>query len=496
MFKRRVSSKDSSMRASMLASFHKKTAGMTKEQKVAFFKESFGGNKGKSLIERRTSSMLEEETSDEMIERLEKDLATLSARCARLEAQNILVSVQQLDIAARTIAMTLSLITLYYYLRLILWFVDKGAPLLACHYGIEFPPYSWWFIKIIFGCCPYLYNRLTYGVTHRRFEVFAVAFIVIARTRLARWRERTFMTENRTDMANFGEDCNEDAIWDANYEVSARFLYVSILRLKGLWTKSAQYLSSRADFMPAPYVRELKRLQDEAPATEWKDIKLPKKIMQQLTDIDESPLASASIGQVHVARVKATGEKVVIKVQHPSSQTLMTDDFWSLKVIARIVAWLEPEYTFFEILMLEWAKEAKKELDFKSEASNLVAAQKSIDALFETTDLVYTNPTSANPNPVPFQVEIPRPIMDLTSRCYLVMSFCEGRRVDEFETLEQQGIPRDAVMDAVAQTFSHMMYVSDIFNGDPHPGKQYIFLLILYLAGEFRDSLLRTSCYR
>lgn len=415
-----------------------------------------------------------EETSEETIERLQKDITTLSSRCACLEAQNILVSVQQLDVAAKSIAWTLSVVSLYFYLRFVFWSVDKVPALLEEHYGLTYPSFVWWIVKIALSVYPYLYNRMTYGVTHRRFEVFAVAFIVISRTRLARWRERTFMTGERSDVPGFGEDTNENAIWDANYEISARFLYVSILRLKGLWTKSAQYLSSRADFMPAAYVRELKRLQDEAPATEWKDIQLPRKVLNQLTDINPEPLASASIGQVHVARVKATGEQVVIKVQHPSSRTLMTDDFWSLKVIARIVAWMEPEYTFFEILMKEWAKEAQHELNFMTEADNLVEAQRSIDALFEKTAVIHTNTTSSISKPVPFQVEIPRPIMELTTRDFLVMSFCEGTRVDDFDMMDQQGIARDSVMDAVAQTFAHMMYVSDIFNGDPHPGNLFL----------------------
>jgi aarF domain-containing kinase len=417
------------------------------------------------------------ESPEEMIERLHKNIATLSSRCARLEAQNILIPVQQLDIAARATALTLSLVSLYLYARLVFYAVDKLFPLVLQKLGRQ-PGLILWVIKLSLSVYPYMYNRMTYGITHRRFEVFTIAFIVIARTRLARWRERIFATDPSSSSGNvssvYGEDCSEDAIWDANYEISARFLYVSILRLKGLWTKTAQYLSSRADFMPVAYVRELKRLQDEAPATDWKDIRLPRKLLEQLTDINPVPIASASIGQVHVARLKLTGEKVVIKVQHPSASTLMMDDFWSLKVIARIVAWMDKEYEFFEILMNEWAKEARHELDFISEANNLLAAKKSIDVMFHKRDVVYTNITAAIPKPVPFQVEIPRPLMHLTSKHYLVMHFCEGGRVDDFDLMEQQGIARDAVMDAVSQTFAHMMYVSDIFNGDPHPGNVFL----------------------
>ena len=435
-----------------------------------------------------------------LVEKLKTDVSTLSQRCSALEAQNILVSVQVLDLTAQGIAWVCSLLSTYIYAKAVFAILDKlygsinnnstttttttsindTASFLLT---VALHPYSWLVLKTVLCTLPYLYNHYTYNSVHRRFQVFAVAFIVVARMRLCRWREKHFLTPDRnhddddTPVPAYGLDTSNDAIWEANYEVSARFLYVSILRLKGLWTKSAQYLSSRADFMPASYVRELKRLQDEAPTTPWKEVErlLPAKALAALEDIEETPLASASIGQVHTARVKKTGEKVVLKVQHPHTQTLIPDDFWSLHVIARIVSWMEPEYEFFEILMREWAKEAVKELDFTAEAANLKAAQKSIDLLLPTsTSVLYTHKTDTNPRETPFQVEIPVPMDELSSDKILVMNFCEGTRVDDFASLDQWGIARSDVIDAVAQTFAHMMYRTDIFNGDPHPGNLMI----------------------
>ena len=129
------------------------------------------------------------------------------------------------------------------------------------------------------------------------------------------------------------QNITEDDIWEANYEVSARFLYVSILRLQGLWTKSAQFLSSRADFMPAAYVRELSRLQDSAKATPWDQVVIPPWITSSLTQLNTTPLASASIGQVHTASwTNNDGQSVhvVVEVQHPHARPLLTDDFRSL----------------------------------------------------------------------------------------------------------------------------------------------------------------------
>lgn len=156
-----------------------------------------------------------------------------------------------------------------------------------------------------------------------------------------------------------------------------------------------------------------------------------------------------------MAFLKKTNEKVVIKCQHPHALTLLSDDFVSLRIIARIVSILEPEYKFFEILMNEWAVEARKELDFRIEVDNLESANRSVQKMN----------VQVTTNGVPFSVEIPEPIRELSSKCVMVMSFCEGKRVDDLQQIERCNVSRECVMDAVAQTFAHMMYGTDIFNG-------------------------------
>ncbi|KAL7556508.1 hypothetical protein ACA910_000971 [Epithemia clementina (nom. ined.)] len=435
----------------------------------------------------------------ERIAWLEKQVDTLNTKCGSLEAQNILVSVQKLDLFARGLAWLASLSVLYLWWHLVFFITgllyDRVFPVSGLLFYILLKV----LLRGVLLVVPYFYNELTHGSAHRRFQVFAIAFIVIARVRLCRWREKLFIKNtggngetntadddairtSSSDKENksmsdavpvYGESITEDTMWEANYEISARFLYVSILRLKGLWTKTAQYLSSRADFMPVSYVRELKRLQDETKATPWEEIQrmIPASVLDALEDVDKTPLASASIGQVHTATFKKTGEKVVIKVQHPHARSLILDDFWSLGVILRVVSWMEPDYEFMEILMKEWAKEAKKELDFTIEAQNLKDAQASIQQLWKTPDsVVYTSGL----NGVPFQAEIPTPLDDLSNDQILVMSFCAGVRVDTFEKLDGWGLSRRAVMDGVAQVFAHMMYTTTIFNGDPHPGNLFV----------------------
>jgi len=420
---------------------------------------------------------------------LEKDVELLATKCSRLEAQNILVSAQQLDIVARLFAILLSGLSLRFYWTSLCWI----SSYLSWHsYVVVALKYSLLLV-------PLVHHRLTHGLVHRRFEVFSVFLIIMVRIKLVRWRALTFASSGSTSsstsdntvvVSQFGENLDEDAIWEANYDVSAQFLYISILRLRGLWTKSAQYISSRADFMPVAYVRELKKLQDEAPATEWKDIQATlataPHLMDQVTDIAETPIASASIGQVHIAKLRKTGEKVVIKVQHPQARPLLTDDFRSLLIMAWIVTLLEPEYAFFEILMREWATEARKELEFLTEATNLRSAGLSIQQMMRTfgnNGVLFTNHSDAHPKGVPFQVEIPRPYLELCTQNVLVMTFSEGVRMDCFDKIDEWKIPKLAMMDAMGQAFANLMYtsfeeddgsISSIFSGDPHVGNQLI----------------------
>jgi hypothetical protein len=152
-----------------------------------------------------------------------------------------------------------------------------------------------WVIKLSLSVYPYMYNRMTYGITHRRFEVFTIAFIVIARTRLARWRERIFATD---PSSSSGKNALI-SLWGRLLRGCHLGCELRNLRSFSLCINSSVEGSVDQDghntFHHGPIscqwpdVRELKRLQDEAPATDWKDIRLPRKLLEQLTDINPCP---------------------------------------------------------------------------------------------------------------------------------------------------------------------------------------------------------------
>lgn len=407
-----------------------------------------------------------------LLNQLQMNNKTLSSRCSKLEAQIIIGTTQTVEYVSIAIGLLATFTAYFVYIKTVWWLSDYEQQTRIV------------MARVVLSVLPIAYDKMNYGVLYRRFQVFAVFVVIVSRIKLARWRAARYTksddskednTTNTTTQSQFNVDIiTEDDVWEASYEINARFLYSSILRLRGLWTKTAQYISSRADIVPIPYVRELSKLQDEAPATSWEDVR---KILDQagiadrFSNVERAPIASASIGQVHKARLKNSKEDVVIKVQHPSALTLLSDDFVSLKIMAWMVGVLEPEFKFFGILMREWADEAKHEMDFMAEVDNLESAQKAIEAMVSSTPMTTNDLEEGKQRGgVPFSVEIPRPFRALSSRRVLVMSFCEGKRIDDLEQIEMCGVSKEAVMNALSQTCAYMMYVTDIFNGDPHPG--------------------------
>ncbi len=517
-----------------------------------------------------TTPSTTQQQHEQIIQQLQIENEMLFSKCHKLESQNIIASAQMIDFYAICLGVITTVFVYGLYIHLINyifshshdWIIMMMTKMMTMimtmimmndeqnqqqqqHEQIIMTSS---FVKnnfILLCQCitiilPYIYNKMNHGITYRRFQVFAVAFIFIGRVKMTRWRVAKYISSsnnnnnnknnddndeedgiqdnrnrnnnNNINIPKFGEEITEDDIWESVYEINARFLYSSILRLRGLWTKTAQYMSSRADFVPTAYVRELSKLMDEAPSTDWKDVEMMLHrakvdssrggrggggggtFIDHFEYIEHEPIASASIGQVHIAKLKkeyihhADGNedeegKVVIKVQHPHAHTLLTDDFLSLRIITRIVSILEPEFKFLEILMKEWATEARKELNFLTEVENLQIAQESVLNMEKSCDMM-TNEVRVVEEwkRIPFAVEIPSPFPKLSSSRVMVMSFCEGKRIDNLDQIRKCNVPHEAVINAVSQVFAHQMYVSDIFNGDPHPGEfesSYIAVFLL-----------------
>jgi aarF domain-containing kinase len=318
----------------------------------------------------------------------------------------------------------------------------------------------------------------------RRIVVYYVALRVYVDVRWTRRRARAF-----------GEDDARYALlWSRCHRRCARRLLRSMLRLRGLWLKAGQYVSTRADVVPVEYVEELMQLQDAVPAEAGDRVRarlerelarapFQRGLLDVFANIDlEEPLGCASIAQVHRARLRGSNAQVVVKLRHRGVKRVVEQDLENLRIIFDWIAYYEPDFDWRE-LVREWSSRVREELDFRLEATNLQRTRNSL----AQAGMLYT------------EVLMPQVFPDLVSERLLVMEYMEGVRITAFGP---DGIARNAdgsvrlrlepaslelVMQRISRAFAHQMLVDGVFNGDPHGGN---ILVCAYQPGVYLPVLL------
>jgi predicted unusual protein kinase regulating ubiquinone biosynthesis (AarF/ABC1/UbiB family) len=222
------------------------------------------------------------------------------------------------------------------------------------------------------------------------------------------------------------------------------------------FVKLGQLLSTRSDLLPPGYLDALSRLQDEvAPfsAAEARAIveeELDRPLSAAFAEFSERPLASASLGQVHRARLR-DGRRVVVKVQRPGIEAQVASDLAALDDIAGFLdGHTDAGRRFgFQDLLDEFRRAITDELDYRHEAANLV----------HLAEVLEDHPL----------VTVPRPIGDLTTRRVLTMDEVPGHKVtDQSARLDDDD--RSALADALLRAYLEQIFVHGFFHADPHPG--------------------------
>lgn len=255
------------------------------------------------------------------------------------------------------------------------------------------------------------------------------------------------------------------ALWQRAHERNAKRVLNLIIKLEGLWVKLGQYLSTRADVLPEPYISLLKQLQDSLPPRPVQEVsqtierELGESMGGMFMDFVETPLATASIAQVHRATL-VDGRQVVVKVQHQGIKTIILEDLKNAKSIVDWIAWAEPQYDFNPIID-EWCKEAPKELDFNSEAENTRIVSANLGCKNKHED--------SNKKPA-YEVDVLIPEVIQSSETVLILEFMDGIRLNDCESLEAFGVNKQMVVEEITRAYAHQIYVDGFFNGDPHPG--------------------------
>jgi ubiquinone biosynthesis protein len=237
-------------------------------------------------------------------------------------------------------------------------------------------------------------------------------------------------------------------------KTAARFRQL-LLDLGPTFIKLGQLLSSRPDMLPSHWVDELSDLQDSVPPIALSEVRreiergLGRRVSEVFAWLDDRPLASASIAQVHRARTHQ-GLEVVVKVQRPGTREAIESDLPLLYYLAWLLEAVVEEtgvYTPTGIIE-EFDRSIHEELDFRNEARNATAMREA------SRDL-------------PFLV-IPPVLDDLSSGTVLTMGFVEGIKVSEITP--EAGYDLEEVARRIIEAAFRQLFEKGVFHGDPHPG--------------------------
>jgi aarF domain-containing kinase len=242
--------------------------------------------------------------------------------------------------------------------------------------------------------------------------------------------------------------------WSQHHRESATALYEAAIELRGLILKGCQFIGSRADVLPSEYVEILSRLQDRVPAKPFATVRktVETELRCSLEDIfdqfDESPIASASLAQVHPA-VLRSGERVAVKVQYPEIETLVRSDLSNLRVLFRTVGLFERDFDLMP-LVDELGSQMPLELNFVHEARN----SETVSHFYDDRDDIY----------------VPRVYWEYTTRRVLVSEFIDGFKISDVPSLRAAGLDPDDIMRTLIEAYCEQILARGFFHADPHPG--------------------------
>ena len=241
----------------------------------------------------------------------------------------------------------------------------------------------------------------------------------------------------------------------------AQWLVATLLDLGPTFIKIGQALSTRADLLPLEYVQALGQLQDRVPAFDTTqaiaivESELGNSIFTLYQDFDRFPIASASLGQVHKARLH-TGEDVVVKVQRPGIETLFNLDFEVLHRLLRFFYWYFP-----------WTRKYDLEAIYH-EFFNL---------LYQETDYVHEGKNADNfrQNFIAYpRIIVPKIYWQYTTKKVLTLEYLPGIKIDDRQTMEACGINPKEIIQLGICCYLKQMLQDGFFQSDPHPGNMAV----------------------
>lgn len=249
--------------------------------------------------------------------------------------------------------------------------------------------------------------------------------------------------------------------------IAASFRSLAI-RMGGVLIKVGQFLSSRLDVLPREITAELAGLQDEVGAESFEAIRgeveaefgMP--LAQKFLDFERTPVASASIGQVHRARLAsaepstAVPPAVVVKVQRPHIQEIVEADLAAIRVAGR---WLQrlktvSRHVNVPALIEEFSRSLYEEIDYLNEGKN---AERFAANFRERLEVV-----------------VPSVVWTHTTRRVLTLQDVGAIKITDYPAIEAAGISRAEVADKLLDVYLKQVFEDGFFHADPHPGNLFV----------------------
>lgn len=225
--------------------------------------------------------------------------------------------------------------------------------------------------------------------------------------------------------------------------------------------KFGQILSTRPDIVPAEYIKEFEKLQDDIhpfPFSDVRDIikgELHLEIEDLFKEFSEQPVAAASIAQVHRA-VLPSGKLVVVKLRRPGIEEIIEADLRILFALANLLEKRIPstkQYNPIGIIK-EFERNIKKELNFTKEAYHIEQFQRNFQ----------NEPT----------ICIPKVYWEATNKKILTMEAIDGIKISDIKRLEETGLDPKIIARNGVNAILKQVFIDGFFHGDPHPGNIYV----------------------
>ena len=293
----------------------------------------------------------------------------------------------------------------------------------------------------------------------------------------------------RSDLvADIGLDSHVEKTERASTDVAPRELASDLEKLGPAFIKLGQLLSTRADLLAPDYLEALARLQDSVDPFPFAEVEtivaseLGVRVSKAFDEFDPTPIAAASLGQVHRARLRG-GRPVAVKVQRPGIREQILSDFEGFAKVAEML----DRYTAtgravrFREIVAELETAVTAELDYRQEARNL---ERIADSLREFERIV-----------------VPRPVLDYTTEHVLTMDWIDGTKLTKLHPVAKIEVDGTALAEELFRAYLKQILLDGFFHADPHPGNVYLtpdekialldLGMVARVSPELRDHLLR-----